>query len=368
MSDVRGTGEALFQPLTLRGLTLKNRVMMSPMCQYSAVDGLPNDWHRVHLGARAQGGVGLIMTEATAVLPEGRISPGDTGIWNLMQQQQWSEIVSFTHSQGAAVGIQLGHAGRKASTRPPWEKVLPIPADDPEGWQPVGPTDQPLSDQHNVPHALTVDEIHATTKAFAEAAVRADKAGFDVIELHAAHGYLLHSFLSPVTNTRSDEYGGDFAGRMRFLLETAEAARAVWPEEKPLFVRISTVDWLDDGWQLEDSKVLIGELAACGVDLVDCSSGGINGEARRNAVLAKQTEFAAELKREEILAIGAVGGITEAEFAGSLVERGDADLAILGRELLRKPYWTLHAALELGAEVDWPVQYLRAKPRPEAHS
>ncbi len=352
----------LFEPLTLRDIILPNRIAMSPMCQYSAVDGLPNNWHLVHLGARATGGVGLVITEASAVEPRGRISPGDTGLWNDEQMAAWQPITRFIRQQGSVPGIQLAHAGRKASTSVPWEGSAPIPPGE-VGWQPVAPSPLPFSEKHTTPHELTGEELDEQVDLWTAAAVRADRAGFDVIELHMAHGYLLHSFLSPITNQRADEHGGSLENRMRFPLRITQAVRKVWPENKPLLVRISSTDWHEEGWTVEDSAVFVQELIALGVDLVDCSSGGIQGGsgAPGDQMLA-QVKNAIELKQETGARIGAVGGIVDARQAQELLEKGGIDLVLLGRVLLRAPQWPLVAAHLLNVDLPWPDQYARAKP------
>lgn len=352
---------ALFEPLQLRDVIFPNRIVMSPMCQYSAKEGVPNAWHLVHYGSRAVGGASLLMTEATAVLHEGRITPFDAGLWNDEQQNNWSQVVRFVEQQGAVMGIQLGHAGRKASTLPPWKGAAPILPDEERGWLPLAPSSIPYTEGYANPKMMSTRDIAAVVDAFVHSAKRAEEAGFRVIELHAAHGYLLQSFLSPVTNHRNDRYGGDREGRMRLLLEVTDAVRSVWPEGNPLFVRISTIDWLAEGWQFEDTLALIRELAERGVDLVDCSSGGINPEARNNASLDRQREYAFRLKEENILPIGVVGGVVDAVEANRWLEMGKADLVIIGRALLRDPHWPLNAAKQLGYPLEWPVQYDRAK-------
>ena len=351
----------LLSPLTLRGTTFRNRIWVSPMCQYSATDGLPDDWHLVHLGARAVGGAGLVLTEATAVTPEGRISPQDTGIWNDEQAEAWARVAAFVKGQGAAVGMQLAHAGRKASTRRPWEgRGYVDPADG--GWATVGATDVPYADWP-APRALTAEEIAGLVHDWVAAARRADEAGFDTVELHAAHGYLLHQFLSPLTNTRTDAYGGGFEGRTRLVLEVVDAVRAVWPDDKALLVRVSATDWVDGGWSLDDSVELSRLLGARGVDLVDVSSGGLVPEQRIEAGPGYQVPFAARIRAEAGVATGAVGQITEPVQAEKVLADGEADVVLLARELLRDPHWPLRAAAELGDDVDWPPQYERARPR-----
>ncbi|MEA1930464.1 MAG: NADH:flavin oxidoreductase/NADH oxidase [Euryarchaeota archaeon] len=361
----------LFTPLSLRETTVPNRVMVSPMCQYSCDDrdGRATDWHAQHLMSRAVGGAGLVMTEATAVDPQGRISPEDLGIWADDHVEPLADITAFIKDQGSVPGIQLAHAGRKASTSRPWEGHDPLqPADG--GWDVLGPTDEPYpyGDQES-PETSRMSEadLEAVTKAFVAAAERADKAGFEVAEVHAAHGYLLHEFLSPVTNTRDDEYGGDFEGRIRFPLEVIRAVREVWPEEKPLFVRISATDWLADreSWTVEQSIQFADRAAEAGVDFVDVSAGGIHPDQELPSTgPGYQVPYAQRLKTETAseIAVGAVGGITAPEQADALIRNERADMAILGREHLRDPYFTLHAARQLGREdaVSVPPQYERA--------
>jgi 2,4-dienoyl-CoA reductase-like NADH-dependent reductase (Old Yellow Enzyme family) len=348
----------LLSPITLRGMTFRNRAWVSPMCQYSAVDGMPNDWHLVHLGARAVGGAGLVMTEATAVTAEGRISPQDTGIWTDDQAELWARIATFVKGQGARAGMQLAHAGRKASTRRPWEGRGPL---DEGNWQTVGAS--PIGyDDWPAPHPLTVDEIAASVADWASAAARALAAGFDTVEVHAAHGYLLHQFLSPLTNTRTDEYGGRFDNRVRYPLEVVRAVRDVWPDDRPLLVRISAQDWAPAGWTLEESIELARRLREAGVDLIDCSSGGLVPDQRITVGPGYQVPFAAAVRSQAGIATGAVGLITEPVQAEKIVADGEADVVLLARELLRDPHWPLRAAAELGDDIDWPAQYLRARP------
>jgi 2,4-dienoyl-CoA reductase-like NADH-dependent reductase (Old Yellow Enzyme family) len=349
----------LFDPLELRSLRLPNRIMVSPMCEYSSDDGFANDWHLVHLGARAVGGAAVVLTEATAVSPEGRISPQDLGIWKDEHVEMLSRITRFIRTQKRVSGIQLAHAGRKGSTRRPWEGSGAV---DVNGWQPVGPGDEPFLPGFPVPRALSISEIRTITRAFRAAAERALAAGFDVVEVHAAHGYLLHEFLSPLSNRRSDEYGGSFLNRIRFCLEVVDAVRAVWPERMPVFIRISATDWIDGGWDVEQSVELARQLKPRGVDLIDCSSGGNVGVAKIAIGPGYQVPFAERIRREAGIATGAVGLITEAAQASAIIAEGRADCVLLARELLRDPYWPLRAARELGAVVDWPAQYLRAAP------
>jgi 2,4-dienoyl-CoA reductase-like NADH-dependent reductase (Old Yellow Enzyme family) len=349
----------LFQPLTLRGLTLPNRISVSPMCQYQAQDGLANDWHLVHLGGLAQGGAGLVFTEATAVTPEGRISPDDLGLWNDDQAEVLARIVRFIASQGAVPGIQLAHAGRKASNPAPWKGSGSIPATA-GGWTPVAPSALPFDEGWTVPTALDEPGILAVIEAFMDAARRAVAAGFRVIEVHAAHGYLLHQFLSPLSNHRTDAYGGSFENRSRLVREVVGALRNILPEELPLFARISATDWVEGGWNLDQSVALAKELKDLGVDLVDCSSGGLVPRAEIPLGPGYQVPFAARIRAEASLPTGAVGLITGAEQAEQILAEESADLVLLGRELLRDPRWPLHAAKLLGAEVPWPASYLRA--------
>ena len=354
----------LFEPLVLRGATARNRIWVAPMCQYSAASsgpaaGVPDDWHLVHLGARAVGGAGVVLTEATAVSPEGRISPQDTGIWNDAQVAAWARIVAFVQAQGALAGVQLAHAGRKASCRRPWEGRGPV-APEYGGWTPVGPSALAFPGLAD-PVELDAEGIAKVRADFVAATRRSLAAGFDLIELHAAHGYLLHEFLSPLSNQRTDGYGGDLAGRMRLVLEVVEDVRAVWPEDKPLVLRISASDWAEGGWTPEDSVALAKEAAARGVDLVDCSSGG-NVLAPIPVAPGFQVPFASAVRSGAGVPTGAVGLITDPAQAEQVVAEGHADVVLLARELLRDPHWPLHAAGILGADVTWPVQYERARP------
>jgi 2,4-dienoyl-CoA reductase-like NADH-dependent reductase (Old Yellow Enzyme family) len=349
----------LFEPLRLRDLTFANRIFVSPMCQYSSVDGFSNDWHFVHVASRAVGGAALVFTEASAVTPDGRISPQDLGIWDDAHVDGLARIIRFVRGQGSAIGMQLAHAGRKASTKRPWDGQGRIPPAD-GGWTPVGPTDEPFTDGYPIPHALTLAEIPAIVGAFRDAARRSLEAGFDVVELHAAHGYLIHEFLSPLSNHRTDAYGGSFDNRIRLCLDIVDAVRTVWPERLPLFVRLSATDWSDGGWNVEQSVRLARRLRERGVDLVDCSSGGNVAHATIPIAPGYQVRFAAQIKREAGIATGAVGMITTAEQADVIVRRGDADAILLAREMLRDPYWPRHAAVALGRAVPWPPQYTRA--------
>jgi len=352
----------LFDPVTFRGLTLPNRVVVSPMCEYSSRDGFATDWHLVHLGSRAVGGAGLVITEATAVSPEGRISPSDLGIWQDAHVEGLGRIVRFLKANGAAAGIQLAHAGRKGSTKRPWEGGGAVPPSE-GGWQPVGPGPEPFSEAYPVPRPLDAAGIAAVVRAFREAAERAREAGFDVIEVHGAHGYLIHEFLSPLVNHRQDEYGGSFDNRVRLCLDVVTAIREVWPERLPVFVRLSCTDWVDGGWDAEQSVELSRRLKARGVDLIDCSSGGTVPNATIPVAPGYQVPFAERIRREAAVATGAVGLITGAAQAEAIVASGRADCVLLARELLRDPYWPMRAAAELNQVTTWPAQYLRAAPR-----
>lgn len=347
----------LFSPLDIREIRFKNRIFVSPMCQYSSEEGMPTDWHLVHLGSRAVGGAGLIIMEATAVSPEGRISPRDSGIWSDAHAQAFQRITHFIQSQGAIAGIQLAHAGRKAATQPPWEGHGPME----NPWQPLAPSAIPFDSNYPVPKEMSLTDIDAVIAQFEAAARRSLEAGFQVVEIHAAHGYLLHEFLSPFSNRRQDEYGGSFENRVRLLLQVAQAVRKVWPGHLPLFVRISATDWAEGGWDLAQSIRLAKLLKEIGVDLIDCSSGGIIPGAKVPVGPGYQSAFAAEIRREAGIMTGAVGLITAPEQAEHIIRSGQADAVLLARELLRNPYWPLQAAKKLGAEVHWPVQYLRAK-------
>jgi 2,4-dienoyl-CoA reductase-like NADH-dependent reductase (Old Yellow Enzyme family) len=342
------TPSRLFEPLTLRGTTFRNRVWLAPMCQYSATDGMPDDWHLVHLGARAAGGFGLVLTEATAVVPEGRISPQDTGLWNEAQTQAWERIVRFVHDRGALAGVQLAHAGRKASTYRPFGedgRHGTVPADD-GGWGTVGPSELAFAG-YATPRALTAEELAEVPAAFAAAAERAHRAGFDVVEVHAAHGYLLHQFLSPLSNDRTDEYGGALENRARLLTEVVEAVRAVWPQDKPLFVRVSATDWVEGGLDVADVAQVATGLRELGVDLVDVSTGG-NAAASIPVGPGYQVPHARQVREAAKLPVAAVGLITSPEQAEGLVVDGAADAVLLGREALRDPMWPLRAAHVLG--------------------
>jgi 2,4-dienoyl-CoA reductase-like NADH-dependent reductase (Old Yellow Enzyme family) len=353
----------LFDPLAIRDLKFANRVFVSPMCQYSSHDGYANDWHFVHLGGRAVGGAGLIFTEATAVLPEGRISPQDLGIWADGHIEMLSRIVSFIHEQGSIAGMQLAHAGRKASTRRPWEAPGKI-SEDEGGWKKVvAPSALAFSDNYPMPQALTSDGIQEVVAAFAAAARRACQAGFRVVEIHAAHGYLIHEFLSPLSNQREDDYGGSFENRTRLCLEVVAAVRSAWPKQLPLFLRISATDWIDGGWDIEQSVRLAAQLKQMGVDLIDCSSGGNVARAKIPVGPGYQTVFAERIRREAEIRTGAVGMITSPVQAEHIIRTEQADAVIMAREFLRDPYWPLRAARELDQSIAWPVQYLRAGPK-----
>ncbi|MFB6677161.1 NADH:flavin oxidoreductase/NADH oxidase [Streptomyces sp. NPDC056390] len=355
----------LFTPYKLRDLTIPNRVWMAAMCQYSAAPegpetGVATDWHFAHYAARAVGGTGLIITEATAVSPEGRISPYDLGIWNDAQVSALRKITDFVKSQGGIPGIQIAHSGRKGSTDRPWKGGAPVGADE-HGWQPVAPSAVPFDDGHPVPHELTTDEIAGVVGQFADAARRALAAGFQVAEVHGAHGYLVGQFLSPHSNKRTDEYGGSFENRARFALEVVDAIRAVWPDDLPLFFRISATDWLEEGgWTADDTVRLATLLRDHGVDLFDVSTGGNAAGVRIPVGPSYQVPFSSRVKNETPMPTAAVGLITEPEQAEKILASGEADAILLGRELLRDPYWARHAARELGADVYTPSQYGRA--------
>ena len=350
---------ALFTPFTQRSVTLRNRIVVSPMCQYSSDEGMPNTWHDVHLGSLAVGGASLVFTEATAVTREGRISPGDTGIWNDAQAEVWERITRLITARGAVAGIQLAHAGRKAGTDAPWRGGGRLAIAD-GGWQPVAPSAIPVADGETAPTALDGPGIREVIVGFRDAAVRALAAGFRVAEVHAAHGYLLHEFLSPLTNTRTDEYGGGFENRIRLLLEVVDEVRTVWPDELPLWVRISATDWAEGGWDIDQSVELSRLLGPRGVDLIDVSSGGAVRHQQIVAAPGYQVPFAERIRREAGIATGAVGLITEAAQADAIVASGQADVVLLARELLRDPYFPRRAAKALGAELTPPDQYLRA--------
>ncbi len=350
----------LFSKFRLRGAEFRNRVFVSPMCQYSSRDGLPNDWHLVHLGSRATGGAGLVMAEATAVSPEGRISPGDTGLWSAEHARAFAPVAAFIESQGAVPAVQLAHAGRKASTEVPWRGGKPLREGE-GGWQTLAPSAVPFAEGYPAPREMTHYDIEGLVTQFADAARHSLDAGFRVAEIHMAHGYLLHEFLSPLSNRRGDEYGGDFDGRARLPVRVAEAVRAVWPAEWPVFARISATDWVEGGWDLPQSVRLSRELKKAGVDLIDCSSGGLVPGAKIPVGPGYQVPFAAAVRREAGVATGAVGMISEPAQAEAVIRDGEADIVFLARAMLRDPYWPLHAAKWLGADAPWPVQYARAK-------
>ncbi len=352
---------SLLDPFDIRGVTLANRIGVSSMCQYSSEDGFANDWHLVHLGSRAVGGAAVVFTEATAVLAEGRISPEDLGIWKDDHVEFLARIVRFVHAQGSHAGMQLAHAGRKASTYRPWAGVSGSVPASAGGWTAVAPSAVAF-EGYAEPVALDDDGIRSVVRAFAEAARRALEAGFHVVELHAAHGYLLHQFLSPLSNRRTDRYGGSFDNRTRLAREVVEAVRRVWPERLPLFMRVSATDWVEGGWDLDQTVELARQVRAVGVDLVDCSSGGLVAHAKIPVAPGYHVPFAERVRREAGVATGAVGMITEAAQADAIVRSGQADLVLLARQLLREPYFPLHAAAELQGAAPWPAQYLRAAP------
>jgi 2,4-dienoyl-CoA reductase-like NADH-dependent reductase (Old Yellow Enzyme family) len=354
----------LFSPLTLRDVTLRNRVVVSPMCMYSSEDGFANDWHLVHLGARAAGGAGLVIAEATGVEARGRISPQDLGLWKDEQIEPLARITRFLKEQGAAAGIQLAHAGRKASTYRPWERgASPAVPESEGGWRTIAPSAIPFADGWPDPHALTTEEIGEVVSAFGQSTRRALDAGFDLIEVHGAHGYLANQFLSPISNRRTDQYGGSFGNCTRFLREVVEEVRRVWPERLPVFVRLSVTDWADEGvpaWDVDQSVELSRQLKPLGVDLIDCSSGGSLPSARIPVGPGYQTAFAARIRAEADIATGAVGMITSPHQADHIIRSGQADVVLLARELLRDPHWPSRAARELRQEIPAPAQYARA--------
>ncbi|WP_183556923.1 NADPH dehydrogenase NamA [Mucilaginibacter sp. SP1R1] len=351
----------LFSPLKIKNIELKNRIAVSPMCEYSSQDGFANEWHLVHLGSRAVGGAGLIITEAAAVSAEGRITFADLGIYNDRHIEKLKEITGFIHAHGAVAGVQLAHAGRKASHVEPWNGGKQIPSDQKNGWKALAPSAIPFGNGEEAPLALDKAGIEKVKADFKTAAARAIAAGFKVIELHGAHGYLLHQFLSPVSNKRTDEYGGSFENRIRLTVEVVEAVKEVWPAENPLFVRISATEWTEGGWTADDSVALAKVLKDKGVDLIDCSSGGNVAHAKIPLKPGYQVEFAEKIKKESGILTGAVGLITTAYQANEILQEGEADLIFLAREMLRDPHFPLRAAHELRHEVKWPVQYERAK-------
>ena len=352
----------LFSPYSIKNISLKNRIVVSPMCQYSSKDGFASDWHLVHLGSRAIGGAALVIQEASAVSPEGRISAADLGIWKDEHLEMLQKITGFIQEHGAIAGIQLAHAGRKASTMPPWEGGRQVTSGE-NSWQTVAPSAIPFHEGDQAPVALDHQGIKKVISDFKAAALRAAKAGFKVIEIHAAHGYLIHQFFSPLSNHREDEYGGSFENRIRLLVDILEAVQETWPKENPLFVRISATDWAEGGWTVEDSVKLVALLKTKGVDLIDCSSGGLAEQQQIPLSPGYQVQFAERIRRETGMPTGAVGLITQARQAEDILKNGQADLVLFARELLRDPYFPLHAALELGDEVKWPLQYERAMPR-----
>ncbi len=355
--------KGLFDELKIRDVRLSNRIAVSPMCQYSCEDGFATDWHLVHLGSRAIGGAALVIAEATAVLPEARISPQDLGIWSEAHIEPLARIAKFIHSEGSVAGIQLAHAGRKASTARPWEgggKVIPQDG----GWSDiVAPSAVAFAPNYPMPAAVTAERISAIADAFGKAAQRALEAGFRVLEIHSAHGYFLHEFLSPLSNHRSDLYGGSFENRTRIVREVVAKVRRFWPERLPLFIRISATDWVEGGWDIEQAVELSRGLRPLGVDLVDCSSGGNVADAKIPMGPGYQVQFAERIRRDAGILTGAVGMITDPDQADEIIRKGQADIVLLAREMLRDPYWPLHAAAELGKPISWPAQYLRAAPQ-----
>lgn len=349
----------LFEPLTIKSVTVKNRIVVSPMCEYSSEDGFANDWHLVHLGSRAVGGAGLIITEAASVSEEGRITPYDLGIWKDEHIDYLQKITKFVKSQGAVPGIQLAHAGRKASCSQPWKGGQQLSIAE-GGWETKGPGTVPFNEGTRAPVSLSKEGIQQVVEDFKKAAVRSLQAGFEVIEIHAAHGYLLHSFYSPLSNFREDEYGGSFENRIRLLIEVTKAIQTVWPQNLPLFVRISASDWVEDGWNITDSVKLATVLKSIGVDLIDCSSGG-NAHVKIPLGPGYQVSFAKQIKQETGIITGAVGLITGSQQAEDILNNGEADFIVIAREFLRDPYFPLHAAAQLKHDIEWPVQYQRAK-------
>jgi len=352
----------LLSPITIAGTTFRNRLVISPMCQYSSTDGFANDWHLVHLGSRAVGGAGLIIQEATAVSPEGRISYGDLGIWKDEHQEKLGQIVAFIHSQGAKAGIQLAHAGRKASCEVPWKGGQQIPSDAANGWVTYSASEIPFQPGQEPPTALTLSDIQKVIDDFVQAARRARETGYDVIEIHAAHGYLLHQFYSPLSNHRTDGYGGSFENRIRLLMEVTTAVRQEWGTERPLFVRISATDWTEGGWDIEDSVRLAALLKSKGVHLIDTSSGGNVAHVKIPVGPGYQAGFAERIRRESGILTGAVGLITSAEQAEEILQKQQADMILIARESLRDPYFVLHAGKALEEDIPWPLQYERAQP------
>ncbi len=350
----------LFSPFQIRSLELKNRIAVSPMCQYSSEEGMPTDWHFVHLSSRAVGGAALVMMEATAVSPEGRISPDDAGIWSNEHADAYKKITDFISSHNSVPGIQLAHAGRKASTYSPWKGTGKVISEE-GGWQTIGPSAIPFADNYPLPREMTRDEILSVIGQFKSAAERSMRAGFRLIELHMAHGYLVHEFLSPLSNHRKDEYGGSLENRCRLALEISETVRRTIPDNFPLFVRISASDWVEGGWDIDQSVQLAKWLKEKGIDLIDCSSGGNAAAAKIPIGPGYQVSFAERIKKEAGIMTGAVGAITSPMQAETIIRTGQADLVLLAKEMLRNPYWPLYAAKQLNSEADWPDQYLRAK-------
>ena len=349
-----------FSPYKIKDVEFRNRIWMSPMCQYSCDAGIVNDWHQVHLGTRAVGGVGLVMVEATAVSPEGRITPDDAGLWSEAHAQAFAPIVKFVQAQGSKIGVQIAHAGRKASTEAPWKGGSPV--QDARAWQTLAPSALAFKPDWHLPKAMDKQDMNAVLKQFCYTAQLANHVGFDVLEIHMAHGYLLHEFLSPLSNLRTDEYGGlSLENRMRFPLEIAKAVRTVWPEHKPLFVRISASDWKDFGWDIEQSIIFCQALKELGIDLVDCSSGGNVHDAHIPVAPCYQVPFAEAIRKEAGIACAAVGMITQAHEAENIIKNGQADSVFLARALLREPYWVHEAAKTLGVDIRWPQQYMRGK-------
>ena len=351
----------LYSPLKIREMTFKNRIFVSPMCQYSAIDGIPQPWHMVHLGSRAVGGAGLVMAEATGVSPEARISPGDTGLWNREQVNAWKPITEFIKSHGAVPAVQLAHAGRKASTAEPWFEGGRYLKPNERGWETLGPSAIAFDENHAPPRAMTTEDIAKVVDQFGASTRLALEAGFECIEIHMAHGYLMHEFLSPLSNRREDDYGGSLENRMRFALEVAAEVRSLWPARLPVFARISATDWVDGGWDIEQSIALCRELKRIGIDLVDASSGGNVPKAKIPVAPGYQVPLAQRIREESGIMTGAVGLITKPEHAEEILANGRADVVFLARELLRDPYWPLHSAKALRAEIEWPKQYSRAK-------
>jgi 2,4-dienoyl-CoA reductase-like NADH-dependent reductase (Old Yellow Enzyme family) len=355
-----GRDPHLFRPITFRGVTVKNRIMLSPLCEYSATDGMPNDWHMVHLGARATGGAGIVCTEATHVSAEGRITAKCLGLWNEAQRDGLARIVAFIESQGAVPAVQLAHAGRKASIHVPWQGSGPHAIAD-GGWEVIGPSALAFAPGHHVPRAMSLEDIARVTAEFVHSTKLAREAGFKIIDLHAAHGYLLHEFLSPLSNQRNDGYGGDLAGRARFLLEVVAAVRTEWPAELPLFVRLSCTDWVEGGLTMADAVEISRMLAATGqVDLMDCSTGGNDPRQKITPGPGYQVRFAETIRREAAIATGAVGMINTPDLAEEILANGRADLILMGRKLMAEPSWPLLAARALHSDQAWPVQYERA--------